>query len=88
MGTPAAGECRGRSIIINIWPAPDKEIKKIVEAFYEKWLSAYSGSQAIRKSKLDTITEVRKAGKSSHLFSRDKFVMICSPLKINHTKIC
>lgn len=68
-----------RSIVMSMWPVPDKETREIIQGFYKSWLSGYSKVEALRKSELDIISERREAGKSTHPFFWGGFILLGDP---------
>jgi len=55
----ALQEAGAESVLMSMWPVPDKETEKLMTTFYEKWLLGEGKHQALREAQLELRERVK-----------------------------
>jgi CHAT domain-containing protein len=71
------------SLLVSLFPAPDKETRRLMEAYYERLLAGKGRSQALREAQLSMLS----IGEAGHPMNWAAFIMIgdWSPISLRHS---
>jgi CHAT domain-containing protein/Tfp pilus assembly protein PilF len=79
-GLRRAFQCAGaRTIVMSLWKVPDKETCKLMDDFYENWLSGQTKKEALRQAALNILSNRRAKNKSTHPLFWGGFVLLGDP---------
>lgn len=79
-GLRRAFQCAGaRTIVMSLWKVPDKETCKLMDDFYENWLSGQTKKEALRQAALKILSDRRAKSKSTHPLFWGGFVLLGDP---------
>jgi CHAT domain-containing protein len=79
-GLRRAFQCAGaRTIVMSLWKVPDEETCKLMDDFYENWLSGQTKKEALRQAALKILSNRRAKSKSTHPLFWGGFVLLGDP---------
>jgi CHAT domain-containing protein/tetratricopeptide (TPR) repeat protein len=68
-----------RTIVMSLWPVPDRQTRELMENLYRNWLAGNSKSTALRKASLDIISKRRDKYGASHPLFWGGFILLGDP---------
>ncbi|MBD3401980.1 CHAT domain-containing protein [candidate division GN15 bacterium] len=68
-----------RSVLMNLWRAPDRPSAQLILRFYEHWLSGLGKRDALRAATLETLNELRATRGTAHPMLWGGFILAGDP---------
>jgi CHAT domain-containing protein/tetratricopeptide (TPR) repeat protein len=68
-----------RSVIMSLWPVPDRQTRELMQSFYENWLSGRSKSSALRQAAVNALRQRWESIGSAHPLFWGGFVLVGDP---------